>query len=687
MSRIDLFICHVTEDRSVAHDLVIELERRGLRCWFAPRDIGGGQAYDDAIADALDDCRAMLLVFSDRCNESEYIRREVTVAGENGKVVIPLRIEDAKPRKGLKVRLVDLHWIDAFVERDKALDQLVTTIGGLPTGDTSAESRPTSANDRPTEGVHSTSAGRRVSGPAPAGTADALTTRRRALPLPLAAGLSAALLAGAGYWGFQTLGKEATSSTPAALLATAGTATSNLPAKPAETAKPSRITTDDPVFFDPGTGQAMIWFKTTPSGDIELFDAKGFHPRSGEALEPVTREVVDLWRAKHNSNSATPAVPPKPVDPKSYAFFDPISGKPRVWYWKVRDGQYEFFDAPGFHPKMGEPLALADKAFVADYKREQEEQENRLRAEMKAREDRLRAEAEAKALRERQEADRRADELRRHAEEQRRLAEEQKRQAEAAEKLRREQAEAAEKQRRDLAEAAEKQRREQAEAAERQRREQAEREAEQRRRDLEIREAERRAGDRCDELAGNPTDRRRKGAGVPYEILKLRPQDAIDACTKAVDVNPNEVRYQYQLARAVQMIDKARAFDLQKRVAAQQYPAAFDNLGWLYVSVAKNKAEAVRQFRTGAQLGDPDCMVSLAEMIDQKSYFVADPLREKIDLYKRAAETGHPAAQRALEVEMANFQQQQQQLMTQQQIQQQMIGLFGAALIGAMNKK
>src|SRR5215472_11661967 len=66
--------------------------------------------------------RATLLVFSDHCNDSEYIRREVTVAGESQKLVIPFRIENAHPKHGLRVRLADLHWIDGFVAREQAVD-------------------------------------------------------------------------------------------------------------------------------------------------------------------------------------------------------------------------------------------------------------------------------------------------------------------------------------------------------------------------------------------------------------------------------------------------------------------------------------------------------------------------------------------------------------------------------------
>jgi len=122
-----LFVSHVSEDRAAAMEIVAELERRGLRCWIAPRDVRPGTPFDDEIADAIDASLAMLLIFSERCNESEYIRREVTVAGESHKVIIPFRIEDAPPRRGLRVRLADLHWVDGFVSREQAIDDLLRT--------------------------------------------------------------------------------------------------------------------------------------------------------------------------------------------------------------------------------------------------------------------------------------------------------------------------------------------------------------------------------------------------------------------------------------------------------------------------------------------------------------------------------------------------------------------------------
>jgi TIR domain/VHL beta domain len=141
-----LFVSHVSEDRDAAMAVVEELERRGIPCWIAPRNINPGKPFDDEIAAAIEGSRAMLLIFSELCNDSEYIRREVTVAGESQKVIIPFRVDKAQPKRGLRVRLSDLHWIDGFTSRERAIDELVKNFERSPA---SSAPQPLAASTEP----------------------------------------------------------------------------------------------------------------------------------------------------------------------------------------------------------------------------------------------------------------------------------------------------------------------------------------------------------------------------------------------------------------------------------------------------------------------------------------------------------------------------------------------------------
>src|SRR5262249_51147084 len=60
--------------------------------------------------------------------------------------------------------------------------------------------------------------------------------------------------------------------------------------------RPERIYDEQPDFFDPRTGEPIIWFWKGRSGIIELFNLMGFHPEPGEELQPVTPDVVDEFK-------------------------------------------------------------------------------------------------------------------------------------------------------------------------------------------------------------------------------------------------------------------------------------------------------------------------------------------------------------------------------------------------------
>jgi hypothetical protein len=127
-SQPKVFVSYASEDKAFALDVVGGLERHGVPCWISCRDIPAGRDFDHAIAAAMESCYAAVLLFSEHCNTSAYVLNEVRVLQEIGKLLIPFRIEDARPRDGLRTRLLGLQWIDGFREGDFALDQLIDAL-------------------------------------------------------------------------------------------------------------------------------------------------------------------------------------------------------------------------------------------------------------------------------------------------------------------------------------------------------------------------------------------------------------------------------------------------------------------------------------------------------------------------------------------------------------------------------
>jgi TIR domain len=125
----EAFVSYSTADKPVADAVCATLERHGVRCWIAPRDILPGLDWGAAIVDAIGASKVMVLVFSAAANKSPQIKREVERAVHKGVAIIPLRIEDVPLGKTLEYFISSSHWLDAYTPSVEAhLDRLAETV-------------------------------------------------------------------------------------------------------------------------------------------------------------------------------------------------------------------------------------------------------------------------------------------------------------------------------------------------------------------------------------------------------------------------------------------------------------------------------------------------------------------------------------------------------------------------------
>jgi hypothetical protein len=130
--RFDVFISHSHVDKAIADAACATLEQAGIRCWIAPRDIMPGDEWGTAIVKAIDQCRAMVLIFSASANNSKQIRREVERAVNAGAAIIPVRIEDVVPTEAMAYFMSTVHWLDAMTAPlDDHLRRLTASIKAL----------------------------------------------------------------------------------------------------------------------------------------------------------------------------------------------------------------------------------------------------------------------------------------------------------------------------------------------------------------------------------------------------------------------------------------------------------------------------------------------------------------------------------------------------------------------------
>ena len=110
----DVFVSYSQPDYACAMELVSHIEREGVNCWIAPRDIAPSADWAAEIIDAISNSRIMVLVFSASSNDSPQVRREVERAVHKQISILPFRIENVMPSKSLEYFLSAQHWMDAF---------------------------------------------------------------------------------------------------------------------------------------------------------------------------------------------------------------------------------------------------------------------------------------------------------------------------------------------------------------------------------------------------------------------------------------------------------------------------------------------------------------------------------------------------------------------------------------------
>lgn len=141
VSAYDVFVSYSSKDKTTCDALVATFERKGMRCWIAPRDILPGQNWGEAIIGGIEQSRVIVLVFSSHSNESPQVKREVERAVSKGIPVVPLRIEDVKLSRAMEYFISSQHWLDALSPPlEKHLEELARKVMRLLTADGSASS-------------------------------------------------------------------------------------------------------------------------------------------------------------------------------------------------------------------------------------------------------------------------------------------------------------------------------------------------------------------------------------------------------------------------------------------------------------------------------------------------------------------------------------------------------------------
>jgi TPR repeat protein len=126
-----IFVSHASKDRSIAATVCEALENRGLGCWMSSRDISPGDNFQVAIVRAIRAAKAIVLVFSANVNNSDEIKKELTLAGQSRVVVVPVRVEDVTPDEAFAYEFATRQWIDMFDDWERSIQRLARQLAAV----------------------------------------------------------------------------------------------------------------------------------------------------------------------------------------------------------------------------------------------------------------------------------------------------------------------------------------------------------------------------------------------------------------------------------------------------------------------------------------------------------------------------------------------------------------------------
>jgi tetratricopeptide (TPR) repeat protein len=125
-----LFISYAHADSVIVKDISKVLQEAGHEVWIDRHDIQGGTLWGSEIAKAIIACDALLLFLSTESVSSDDVRREVDIAFEEKRKILPIMLENVEIPVELDYQLTGIQYIDYQAPDWKA--RLLAALGGQP---------------------------------------------------------------------------------------------------------------------------------------------------------------------------------------------------------------------------------------------------------------------------------------------------------------------------------------------------------------------------------------------------------------------------------------------------------------------------------------------------------------------------------------------------------------------------
>ena len=110
----EVFISYGSADRERIQDLVTRLRQAGVTVWIDEAGIEGAAMWSQEIVGAINNCNILILAISTNSAQSKNVVRELALASEDDKTILPVFIEPTEIPESMKYQLAGIQRVEYF---------------------------------------------------------------------------------------------------------------------------------------------------------------------------------------------------------------------------------------------------------------------------------------------------------------------------------------------------------------------------------------------------------------------------------------------------------------------------------------------------------------------------------------------------------------------------------------------
>lgn len=126
----DIFISYSRSDSRIVDSFVQRLESAGYKVWIDRAGVYSGSQFKSIIVQAIENSRVFLFFSSKDSNASPWTAKEIAIAVDRHKTIIPVKLDAARYNPEVEFDLINLDFVDYcnLTSRDRELNKLMRTL-------------------------------------------------------------------------------------------------------------------------------------------------------------------------------------------------------------------------------------------------------------------------------------------------------------------------------------------------------------------------------------------------------------------------------------------------------------------------------------------------------------------------------------------------------------------------------